>query len=276
MISTNSTTTKPNVVFMQITPTMAENWLMNANVRNRKISDAHVARLARDMKEDRWVQTHEAIAFDSNGVLLDGQHRLWAIIEADKTIAMNVWFNVAPKARIAIGSGQPRSVVDALRLNGESGDVNANEIAVLRAMLGGYRNPVKLTVQETAEALDRHSEAIDFAMRYLPSINVRGICTAVTRAVLARAFYGTHHQQLAEFGQMLTRGIILDSPAAPAVAALRQYLLISQGQSFADRRERYGKTERALMAYLHNEPITKLIPTNREHFPLPEEMEARN
>ncbi|NIA06968.1 MAG: hypothetical protein GWP14_04890 [Actinobacteria bacterium] len=273
MISTNSTSTKPHVVLMQITPTMAENWLTNANVSNRKISDAHVNRLARDMKEGRWVQTHEGIAFDHSGVLLDGQHRLWAIIEADKTIAMNVWFNVPPEALLAIDSGKSRSIVDVLRLGGADGEVNKNEIAILRAILSGYHSPVTLTIQETAAALAWHREAIRFAIRHLPSVRARGLCNSVTRAVLARAYYGIHHQQLAEFGEMLASGIVLDIPSAPAIVALRQYLLTTRGLSFAERKERYGKTERALMAYLHNEPIRKLISSNREYFPLPEEME---
>ena len=272
MISTNATTTKPHVVFMQITPTMAENWLENANVSNRKISDAHVDRLARDMKEGRWVQTHEGIAFDHHGILLDGQHRLWAIIEADRTVAMNVWFNLSPQARMAIDSGKSRSMVDVLRLGSGDSQINKNEVATLRTMLSGYRSPLKLTVQETATALARHREAIEFAIRHLPSVNARGLCNSITRAVLARAFYGTHHQQLAGFGAMITNGIILDTPAAPAVAALRQYLLTARGQSLAERQERYGKTERALMAYLHDEPIRKLICIGRELFPLPEEM----
>ena len=109
MISTNDTHVNPHVAPMQVTPAMAANWLENANVKNRKISDLHVKRLARDMKEGRWVQTHEGIAFDPNGVLLDGQHRLWAIIEADVTIAMYIWFNVSPQALLVIGSGKPGS-----------------------------------------------------------------------------------------------------------------------------------------------------------------------
>ena len=276
MISTNSISTKPHVVLMHITPTMAENWLDNANVSNRKISDAHVARLARDMKEGRWGVTHEAIAFDPNGILLDGQHRLWAIIEADRTVTMNVWFNISPQARMVIDSGKSRSMVDVLRLGSGDSQINKNEVAILRAMLSGYRSPVKLTVQETAAALAQHRQAIRFAIRHLPSVKARGLCNSITRAILARAFYGIHHQQLAAFGQMLTSGIILDTPAAPVVAALRQYLLTTRGQSFAERQERYGKTERALMAYLHDEPIRKLICIGRELFPLPEEMEARN
>ena len=80
-------------------------------------------------------------------------------------------------------------------------------------------------------------------------------------------------QRLGDFGEMMTTGIVLDKPAATAVVALRQYLLMSRGLSFAERRERYGKTQRALIAYLHQKPIRKLISASREYLPLPEEME---
>lgn len=203
---------------------------------------------------------------------MDGQHRLWAIIEADKTITMHVWFNIGPEALLAIDSGKSRSMVDILRLGGQAGEVNINDVAVLRAMLGGYHNPPALTPQETSVSLCRHRDAIRFAIEHLRPGPPKGICNAVTRAVLARAYYGVHHEQLAKFSKMLTTGIVLDTPAATVLVTLRQYLIIHRGFSLRERRERYGKTERALIAFLRREPIRKLVSANREYFPLPEEV----
>ena len=42
--------------------------------------------IARDMKAGHWRLTHQGIAFDPAGVLIDGQHRLWAIVESDTTL----------------------------------------------------------------------------------------------------------------------------------------------------------------------------------------------
>ena len=77
MIATTDTFTRiePYCSLMTITPTMALNWLEHANTNNRKIIEAYVKKLARDMKAGRWRLTHEGIAFDPHGVLLDGQHR---------------------------------------------------------------------------------------------------------------------------------------------------------------------------------------------------------
>jgi hypothetical protein len=35
--------------------------------------------------------THQGIAFDTQGVLVDGQHRLAAIIEADRPVELTVF-----------------------------------------------------------------------------------------------------------------------------------------------------------------------------------------
>jgi hypothetical protein len=39
---------------MTVTPDLATKWLEGKNANNRKISDKHVARLARDMTQGNW------------------------------------------------------------------------------------------------------------------------------------------------------------------------------------------------------------------------------
>jgi len=73
----------------QIGPKEAE-FLLKRNTKNRRVSWKHVSRLAKDMAAGNWVNNGEAIKFSSEGVLLDGQHRLYAIIESDTTVAMNI------------------------------------------------------------------------------------------------------------------------------------------------------------------------------------------
>ena len=121
---------------MTVTPEMAARWLESANTHNRPVSDAYVERLARDMRNGQWKLTHEGIAFDSHGVLLDGQNRLWAVVQANVSVAMHVWFNVTPESLMVINSGKPRSLADNLRLSGRCGEVTKNDLATLRAMLG--------------------------------------------------------------------------------------------------------------------------------------------
>lgn len=70
----------------KITPKMAEQILENHNSRNRNVSESTVQSYANDMKNGRWTMTHQGLAFDINGTLLDGQHRLWAIVFSNVAI----------------------------------------------------------------------------------------------------------------------------------------------------------------------------------------------
>lgn len=64
-----------------ITPALASVYLM-ANKNNRPLKKNHVDYLTRLMEENRWMLNGEAIIFDDNGVLLNGQHRLTALAKA--------------------------------------------------------------------------------------------------------------------------------------------------------------------------------------------------
>lgn len=61
-----------------ITPQLAREYL-RTNSNNRPLRVMHVTKLADAFARGEYAQTHQGIAFDSAGVLLDGQHRLHAI-----------------------------------------------------------------------------------------------------------------------------------------------------------------------------------------------------
>jgi len=263
--------TEPSVHPMTVTPERALNWLDNANTRNRKISDSYAQKLARDMRAGRWMLTHEGIAFDPHGVLLDGQHRLWAVVLADVPVRMHVWFDVTPESLMVINSGRSRSLADNLRLGGGLGDVDHRELATLRAMLGrGGRTP-GLTPAEAYDLLERHRHAVRFAVEHLGrTARARGLSSGETRAVVARAWYSADRSRLEHFCHVL-RSSLAVGPDDEVIIALRTYLTSALGGGWRLRTERYRKTERALLAFLRSEKVAKLYAAGRELFPLPEE-----
>lgn len=70
--------------------------MLEANTSNRPLAKATVRWFAEAMRRGDWLVTHQGIAFDTNGALVDGQHRLAAIIEADLPIEMTVFTEVEP------------------------------------------------------------------------------------------------------------------------------------------------------------------------------------
>src|SRR5256885_4562153 len=65
-----------------ITPKKAAEYL-ERNTANRPLSAKTVRDFAAAMRRGEWQVTHQGIAFDTTRALVDGQHRLAAIVQAD-------------------------------------------------------------------------------------------------------------------------------------------------------------------------------------------------
>jgi len=84
---------------VKITPTLAAQWMSKLFSGQRGVSPTHVKVLAAEMKAGVWMDTgSQGIAFDWYGRLVDGQHRLLAIIESGVTVETSVVKGVDPKA----------------------------------------------------------------------------------------------------------------------------------------------------------------------------------
>lgn len=102
---------------IQVTPQMAQDWL-SKNRRNRHLSSLVVHRYADSMRSGQWIPHGQAIQFDVSGNLVDGQHRLCAVIEAGVPATMLVARNVPSEARDVIDAGRKRTPGDVLAIEG--------------------------------------------------------------------------------------------------------------------------------------------------------------
>ncbi len=103
-----------------ITPDRAYEYLESAfKASNRRVSQHYVKAYAEAMRRGEWLVTNQGIGFDWNGVLRDGQHRLWAVVESGCTVRMNVTRNMDPAAFDVIDAGRRRTGSDILSIHGE-------------------------------------------------------------------------------------------------------------------------------------------------------------
>lgn len=93
---------------MTISPAIAELWL-KSSVGNRPINKKRVERYAEDMKNGKWRLNGESIKLTKKYELLDGHHRLNAVIKAGVNIKSSVAFGVEKSAMPTIDIGQKRS-----------------------------------------------------------------------------------------------------------------------------------------------------------------------
>jgi hypothetical protein len=259
---------------LEITPQLAAEWL-EQNENNRPITWNYVAQLARDIKASRFPCTHQGIAFDSSGKLIDGQHRLWAILEADMPVRMRVFFNESPENIAHIDGNHPRRAAERMTICQTLGTVRADELATLRGMVGGlamdYR---RRTLHEEMELLESHRSALHFAHENIPGKKPAGIANCMIRAVVARAWYCvTDHHPLSRFCEVLRTGVSLGENEQVIVMLRNQLIdLRSYGTKRSARQRQYALTSRALLAYLQGEDITVLRASASELFILPEEI----
>ena len=92
-----------------VTPEEAQRWL-DAKDGNRPISNRVVLDYARQMKEGWWQDNPQCISFNTHGKLIDGQHRLSAIVLINMPIKMNIIWDAPPQSFHILDRGLPRSV----------------------------------------------------------------------------------------------------------------------------------------------------------------------
>ena len=150
---------------MSVTPEMAEKWLSRNIENNRKINDDRVNAYAREMKDGKWLVTGQAIQFDENGVLIDGQHRLQAVIKAQTPVQMLVTTGLSPTAVNVIDTMQARSVNQIMRMTGAS-DLKANRftISLVNTYLRFISSSRKITASEYSDWFDKHKEEMSLVV----------------------------------------------------------------------------------------------------------------
>jgi len=92
--------------------------LLANNLINRVLSKILVSKYAKIMSAGGWVINGETIGVSTSGQLLNGQHRLRAIIECEKEVEMFVAYNLDIKNFDTIDTGRSRTAVDVLTIDG--------------------------------------------------------------------------------------------------------------------------------------------------------------
>ncbi|MDO5681988.1 MAG: hypothetical protein Q4G46_04065 [Propionibacteriaceae bacterium] len=122
---------------MAVEPEQAQKWL-ERNIANRTLRPSRVKEYATAMSEGRWLYTADPIRFDSDGKLIDGQHRLMAVVRSGCTVEMHVVRGLSPEAQDKVDTGAIRTAADALKVRGfKHGSQLAATIPIVNWLLQG-------------------------------------------------------------------------------------------------------------------------------------------
>ncbi|MFL1999513.1 hypothetical protein [Microbacterium sp. A1-JK] len=163
--------------YVFVTPELAATWLALNVDRNRNVKKSRIGGYVRDIQNDSWVITGEAIKFDTEGRLIDGQNRCHAIVAAGQGAWALVARGISQDALVVLDSGSARNTGDMLVITGLADKADAKDVgAIARLHVAWTAGDVKhaashiggssqLTKTEMAEAVLAIPN-IEFAARY--------------------------------------------------------------------------------------------------------------
>jgi len=135
---------RPNIsmVLELLTPALASALLPKMHPQQRRTELRHVTRIASDMMNGRYIFTGDTIVIDWDGYVINGQHRINAVVQSGIPQWMIFVYGVDPKALAAIdNNNKPRTVGDVVRILGGSADPAVID-AIAFSAAGGIRASV--------------------------------------------------------------------------------------------------------------------------------------
>ena len=251
-----------------VDPELAKKFL-ERNLDNRKLRTSVVAKYACDMSDGKWQMTPTAICFDCDGKLGNGQHTLNAIVNSGNSQYLLIAYNVPRESIAMMDVGLTRTFQDIAHFVGK--DLDSPSAAIAKIMKFGYpanSSKTALSFETVYGVYQQHKDAIDFAILATNAAKVTGV-NAITRSVVAMAWYTQDRKRLSEFLECLKTGVT-NGKGDTAALRLRDLFMkggLSVGGS--QRIEMFHKTKSALEHFLSRKPISKLYGTDKNLFPYP-------
>jgi len=167
---------------VMITPQIAK-LLLERNTLNRPLKKNNVKKLAKAMLANEWNYDGTPLSFDKYGTLLNGQHRLFAIINSGKSLVFKVTTGLLTSMFATMDSGNNRTLSDGLAIAGYKNPklLSLTTNFLYRFLLGqtaetGSGGQVQLNVNEAVKFIEVKPfsiDAVDFVMQNRKKDNVK-------------------------------------------------------------------------------------------------------
>jgi hypothetical protein len=231
--------------------------MLEANTTNRPLSRPVVKAFAEAMRRGDWMVTHQGIAFDGNGALVDGQHRLAAVIEADVPVEMTVFTEVDEGTFDVLDTGKRRSAADVLAIEGERS--SATLAAMVRTVWMYENRPDQswsgggaiVTNHQVVQTLDEHPKLRDYVTVGEQISVATGVIKSAAGAATYLAARASRKAELEEWLEGVVDGVGLSKGDARLVFRRVMFNMARKHQGQAMRR-REGREHVALYILAYN------------------------
>lgn len=201
----------------RITPSMASEYLRKNTPFNRSINPKRVETYADEMRRGGWKLNGESICFNKKGELVDGQHRLSAIIKADVPIETTVIRGIENDV-VLFDRGGNRTETQILRMRNDvvfkpSNSIIASIKMYLTITYGGNNNSVWSStaivefINTFASILQKVHEITEVSSSKYTSTQVNSKKACIQTAVMGALMKGEGPEKLAKFFEIFRTGI---------------------------------------------------------------------
>ena len=259
-----------------ITPKKALKYL-EANTHNRRVRKKTVNFYARQMREGDWDLTGEPIIFSNEDVLLNGQHRLYACIEANTSFKTFVVRGASDTSFAKIDQNIPRQAADIVGREGYTQSTRKAAAArVVLAMLECEDKPAgerpalntKRAHAEILEFVEDNDELLAEGCALVIKDDGLSICRPPGVFVGLYTTFGLKNRKRArEFFEQIVSGEVLERD--DAASRLRQVLISSLSQTNVKRKKTWviAVTIKAWNLFLQDKQIRQLKFGENENWP---------
>lgn len=251
---------RENVVaqWQLITPEKAEKMLTRNTNNYRSINKKAVYDYAYEMANGDWQPNGEPIVFDEEGRLLNGQHRLNAVVKSKTSIICLVVYGI-PKTVDVYDFQKRRSLTDILKA---SGSVKANNsiVAAANVIVWDFKagDAVHRTSRAAVKFVEKNYELLARAHEICSgaSHSQVGRLSPVLAAVFSILVYEKDEQGVADLMKIVNTGMPLEGVSSYSGLMLRRAILSTRGKMAYEERCRY-LYDATYQAYLEQKKGTK-------------------
>lgn len=252
-----------------ISPAIARHYIQSNTKNNRTPKNTWVKKFASAMRQGRWTLSGP-IVFDVNGTIIDGQTRLYAVIEAGVAVDFVVCRGYPTASVSGFDQNRPRGAADLAKMSGQ-GDIPGYQIATVNCLnydlesVSDFRGKLGRPLSEGEKLVVRNhfSDFFEWFEKSAGGSKTRITKNAGVVATILKAWHQCNHERLKEF--ICVVGEMDGSNSVDVTEAAKEFRIWYGNRSKNDR-EGGGKSaqistmrrcQHALDLFLRKRPLNR-------------------
>lgn len=253
---------------MTVTPELAREYLKH-NESNRSLRRTRILQYAHDMKEGKWNLTGQGITFGKDGNLLDGQHRLHAVVFAN----VPVDFLVVTDADVVAtyDCGLTRSIVDRFKLAGKgTGSIYTPagqaiiRLCYLIEKCGGVVSNVSPTTSDIESYIESDVDGLTWACGLTE--NKRNHLRGLRRSVISATLYsiyklgvGLTKEDVEHICEVLKTGMYTYEYDVPILAVRNKLITVTSSAGNGVNKELFLRLQYMCKQYINRNTTLRTV-----------------